>query len=308
VNQKKQENSKILVVGSSNTDMVIKAQHLPMPGETVLGGSFFMNPGGKGANQAVAIARLGGQVAFVCKTGNDIFGYQSHQLFEEEGIDISHVFSDANSPSGVALITVDERAENCIVVASGANANLLPADLAKVEEAIDIAGFILMQLEIPIETVEFVAEMAAAKNKKVILNPAPAQALSGRLLQNLHLITPNETEAELLSGIKISDRDSAEKAAKKIVEMGVDHVIITLGSKGAFVYGDGVCEMVAAWPVKAIDTTAAGDIFNGALVVALAENRSLIDAVHFACKAAAISVTRVGAQSSAPYRNEVGVF
>jgi ribokinase len=165
-----------------------------------------------------------------------------------------------------------------------------------------------MQLEIPIETVEFVAEMAAAKNKKVILNPAPAQTLSSRLLQNLYIITPNETEAELISGVKIWDRDSAEQAAKEIVKMGVDHVIITLGSKGAFVYGDGVCEMVAARTVKAIDTTAAGDIFNGALAVALAENRSLADAVHFACKAAAISVTRIGAQSSAPYRNEVDIF
>jgi ribokinase len=308
VNQKKQKNSKILIVGSSNTDMVIKTKHLPRPGETVLGGSFFMNPGGKGANQAVAIARLGGQIAFVCKTGSDIFGHQSHQLFEEEGIDISYVFSDPDSPSGVALITVDENAENCIVVASGANANLLPADLAKVEEAIDTAGLIVMQLEIPVETVEFVAEMAAAKNKKVILNPAPAQTLSSRLLRNLYIITPNETEAELLSGIKISGRDSIEKAAKKIVEMGVDHVIVTLGSRGAFVYGDGLCEMVAARTVKAIDTTAAGDIFNGALAVALAENRSLIEAVHFACKAAAISVTRIGAQSSAPRRNEVDIF
>jgi ribokinase len=288
--------------------MVIKARHLPRPGETVLGGSFFMNPGGKGANQAVAIARLGGQIAFVCKTGSDIFGHQSHQLFEEEGIDVSYVFSDPNTPSGVALITVDEHAENCIVVASGANANLLPADLAKVEEAIDAADLILMQLEIPIETVEFVAEMASAKNKKVILNPAPAQALSNRLLKNLYIVTPNETEAELLSGIKISDQDSVERAAKKIVGLGVDHVIITLGSKGAFVYGDGVCEMVAARTVEAIDTTAAGDIFNGALAVALAENCALINAVRFACKAAAISVTRIGAQSSAPYRNEVDIF
>jgi ribokinase len=308
VSQKKQKNSRILVVGSSNTDMVIKTRHLPRPGETVLGGSFFMNPGGKGANQAVAIARLGGQIAFICKTGSDIFGHQSHQLFEEEGIDTSYVFSDSNSPSGVALITVDENAENCIVVASGANANLSPADLAKVEEAIDVADFVLLQLEIPIETVAFVAEMASAKNKKVILNPAPAQVLSNQLLQNLYIITPNETEAELISGIKISDQDSAEKAAKKIVELGVNHVIITLGSKGAFVYGDGVCEIVAARTVKAIDTTAAGDIFNGALVVALAENRSLIDAVQFACKAAAISVTRIGAQSSAPYRNELDIF
>lgn len=299
---------KILVVGSSNTDMVIKTRHLPRAGETVLGGSFFMNPGGKGANQAVAIARLGGQIAFICKTGSDIFGHQAHQLFEEEGIDISYVFSDSNSPSGVALITVDEHAENCIVVASGANANLLPADLAKAEDAIDAADFILMQLEVPIETVEFVAEMAAKKNKKIILNPAPAQALSASLLKNLYIITPNETEAELISGIKISDSETACEAARKIVEMGVDHVIITLGSKGALAYGSGICEMIPAIKVKAVDTTAAGDIFNGALTVALAENRSLTEAVHFACKAAAISVTRIGAQSSAPYRNEVDIF
>jgi ribokinase len=308
VNPKNLKNSKILVVGSSNTDMVIKTKHLPRAGETVLGGTFFMNPGGKGANQAVAIARLGGQIAFICKTGSDIFGHQSHQLFEEEGINVSYVFSDSNSPSGVALITVDENAENCIVVASGANANLFPKDIAMVEEAINEAEFVLMQLEIPIETVTFVAEKAASKNKKVILNPAPAQPLSKHLLENLYIITPNETEAELISGIKITDIDSACEAAKKIVSMGVDNVVVTLGSKGAFVCGESICEMVSSVKVKALDTTAAGDIFNGALTVALAENRSLIDAVRFACKAAAISVTRIGAQSSAPYRNEVDAF
>jgi ribokinase len=298
---------KILVVGSSNTDMVIKTKHLPRAGETVLGGSFFMNPGGKGANQAVAIARLGGQVAFICKTGSDVFGHQSHQLFEEEGINISYVFSDAGTPSGVALITVDDNAENCIVVASGANANLSPNDIASVEEAIEEADFILMQLEIPLETVEYVAGKAYGKNKKVILNPAPARVLTKDLLQHLYLITPNETEAELLSGIKISDPYSACQAAKKITAQGVDNVVITLGAKGAFVYGGGVCEMVPACKVNAVDTTAAGDIFNGALTIALAENRSLIEAVRFACKAAAISVTRIGAQASAPYRNEVDV-
>ena len=298
----------ILVVGSSNTDMMIKTEHLPRPGETVLGGSFFMNPGGKGANQAVAVARLGGQIAFICKTGSDIFGHQSHQLFEEEGIDTSYIFSDTKNPSGVALITVDENAENCIVVASGANANLSPDNLAKAESAVDEAEFVLMQLEIPIETVEFVADMAYKKNKKVILNPAPAQKLSKELLQNLYLITPNETEAELISGIKISDEQSITEAAKKIADMGVDNVIITLGSKGAFVYSDQASEFVPSVKVKAIDTTAAGDIFNGALVVALAESRSLIDSVRFACKASAISVTRIGAQSSAPYRNEVDIF
>lgn len=298
----------ILVVGSSNTDMVIKAAHLPRPGETILGGTFFMNPGGKGANQAVAIARLGGSVTFICKTGSDIFGHQSQQLFEEEGINTSYVFSDSGNPSGVALITVDEKAENCIVVASGANAHLLPSDLAKAEDAIEQADLILMQLEIPMETVCFVADIAGQKGKRVILNPAPAQPLPTDLLRHLYLITPNETEAEMITGVKITDEPSAGEAARILSEMGVQHIIITLGAKGALIYSEGKAEMVPALKVKAVDTTAAGDVFNGALTVALSEGRNLKEAVRFACKASAISVTRVGAQSSAPYRNEVDIF
>lgn len=298
----------ILVVGSSNTDMVIKAAHLPRPGETILGGTFFMNPGGKGANQAVAIARLGGPVTFICKTGSDIFGHQSQQLFEEEGINTSYVFSDSGNPSGVALITVDEKAENCIVVASGANANLLPSDLEKAEEAIERADLVLMQLEVPMETVCFVADIAWQKGKKVILNPAPAHPLPADLLRHLYLITPNETEAEMITGVKITDESSAGEAARALSGMGVQHVIITLGSKGALIYSNGKAEMVPALKVGAVDTTAAGDVFNGALTVALSEGRSLKEAARFACKASAISVTRVGAQSSAPYRNEVDIF
>ena len=298
----------ILVVGSSNTDMVIKAAHLPRPGETILGGTFFMNPGGKGANQAVAIARLGGPVTFICKTGSDIFGHQSQQLFEEEGINTSYVFSDSGTPSGVALITVDEKAENCIVVASGANANLLPSDLEKAEEAIERADLVLMQLEVPMETVCFVADIAWQKGKKVILNPAPAHPLPADLLRHLYLITPNETEAEMITGVKITDESSAGEAARALSGMGVQHVIITLGSKGALIYSNGKAEMVPALKVEAVDTTAAGDVFNGALTVALSEGRSLKEAARFACKASAISVTRVGAQSSAPYRNEVDIF
>ena len=298
----------ILVVGSCNTDMVIKAAHLPRPGETILGGTFFMNPGGKGANQAVAIARLGGSVTFICKTGSDIFGHQSQQLFEEEGINTSYVFSDSGNPSGVALITVDEKAENCIVVASGANANLLPSDLAKAEEAIELADLILMQLEVPMETVCFVADIAWQKGKKVILNPAPAHPLPADLLHHLYLITPNETEAEMITGVKITDDISAVEAARVLSGMGVQHVIITLGSKGALICSDGEAEIVPALKVEAVDTTAAGDVFNGALTVALSEGRSLKESVRFACKASAISVTRVGAQSSAPYRNEVDIF
>ena len=267
-----------------------------------------MNPGGKGANQAVAVARLGGTGLVFCKTGSDIFGHQSQRLFEEEGIDTSYIFSDPKNPSGVALITVDAHAENCIVVASGANANLLPTDLAKAEEAIEQAELILMQLEIPMDTVEFVAKTAWKKNKRVILNPAPAQPLSAALLRHLYMITPNETEAEMISGVKITDEVSAEKAAQVIMEMGVQNVIITLGSKGALIYCDSMVDMVPAIKVEAVDTTAAGDIFNGALTVALAEGRDLREAVRFACKASAISVTRVGAQSSAPYRNEVDIF
>lgn len=299
---------KILVVGSSNTDMVIKTEHLPRPGETVLGGTFFMNPGGKGANQAVAIARLGGYVSFICKTGSDIFGHQSQQLFEEEGIDTSYIFSDSKNPSGVALITVDAHAENCIVVASGANAALLPSDLASAVEAIEEADLVLLQLEIPMDTVEYVAEAAYRKGKKVILNPAPAQALSPSLLRHLSIITPNEMEAEMISGIRITDENSAREAARAIVGMGVGCVIITLGAKGALIHCDGADEFIPALKVEAVDTTAAGDVFNGALTVALAEERSLAEAVRFACKASAISVTRVGAQSSAPYRIEVDIF
>lgn len=298
----------ILVVGSTNTDMVIKAAHLPRPGETILGGTFFMNPGGKGANQAVAIARLGAPVTFICKTGTDIFGHQSQQLFEAEGINTSYVFSDPQNPSGVALISVDDKAENCIVVASGANANLTPEDLKKAEEAIDQCDIVLLQLEIPMETVEYVAKIAFEKGKKVILNPAPAQPLSAELLSHLYLITPNETEAEMISDVKITDEASANEAAQVLSEKGVQNVIITLGSKGALVYSNGESEVVPAYKVKAIDTTAAGDVFNGALTVALSEGRDLKEASRFGCKASAISVTRSGAQSSAPYRNEVDIF
>lgn len=297
----------ILVVGSSNTDMVVRSSHLPRPGETVLGGTFLMNPGGKGANQAVAVARLGGQVTFICKVGSDIFGHQARQLFEEEGIDMTYVCTDTEHPSGVALITVDDRAENCIVVASGANAHLLPADLAGIEKVLDRTEIILVQLEIPIETVEYVASLARERGKKLILNPAPACPLSRELLECLYLITPNETEAEMISGVKIVDETSAVEAAARIAELGVGHVMITLGSKGALVYSEGVATRIPAYDIQAVDTTAAGDVFNGALAVSLSEGHSLTEAARFACKASALSISRVGAQASVPYRNELDV-
>ena len=296
---------KILVVGSTNTDMVIKASHLPRPGETVLGGVFLMNAGGKGANQAVAAARLGAQVTFVCKTGNDIFGQQSKQLFTDEGIDSKYVFSDSEHPSGVALISVDAQGENCIVVASGANACLLPDDLKKAMDAIEQSDIVLMQLEIPMETIEYVANIAHSNGKIVILNPAPALPLNKSLLQNVTILTPNETEASMISGVTVTDTKSACDAARVICAMGVQTVIITLGAKGALIYTNEFQKEIPTEKVEAIDATAAGDVFNGALALALAENKQITDAVNFACKAASISVTRIGAQASAPYKNEL---
>ena len=295
----------ILVVGSSNTDMVIKADHLPLPGETLIGGHFFMNPGGKGANQAVAAARCGGDVTFITKIGNDIFGREAIQLFKNEGINTSYIFSSEHHPSGVALITVDNKGENTIVVASGANANLTEKDIRSAQTAIDNSPIVLMQLEIPIETVSYVAEAAKQKNKIVVLNPAPACALTDDLLRNISIITPNETEAEVLTGINVRDMDGAMRAAENLSMKGVPTVIITLGSRGALVLHESTFTIIPAMVVDAVDTTAAGDVFNGVLVAALAEGKSIIDAVVFACTAATISVTKLGAQASAPRRNEI---
>jgi ribokinase len=297
--------NRITVIGSSNTDMVIKTHKLPTPGETVLGGKFFMNPGGKGANQAVAAARLGGKVTFVAKTGNDIFGKQSRHLFEDENINIDCLFTDNEYPSGVALITVDSKAENCIVVAPGANGNLIKSDIDNSKTEILASEIILMQLEIPIETVVYATQMAWSAGKKVIINPAPAAKLPEEIYKMLYMLTPNESEAELLTGIKVTNIETAEKAANKIREWGTDIVIITMGSRGALLCTQNGSKLIAAPKVEAVDTTAAGDVFNGALTVAVSEGFDLEKSVEFANKAAAISVTRLGAQSSAPYWKEI---
>ena len=297
---------KIVVIGSTNTDMVVKAARIPAPGETILGGRFLMNPGGKGANQAVAAARLGGEVVFIAKVGNDLFGREARTLFAKEGICTDYVLTDNTEPSGVALIMVDAKGENCISVASGANGALSAEDIEVARGAIEKAGVLLMQLETPVETVLCAARWASAKGVPVVLNPAPACELPDGLLKCLSMITPNETEAELLTGVKVTDEMSAARAAKALCSTGVKRVVITMGSKGAFVYADGEGMIVPAVKVKAVDTTAAGDVFNGALAVALTEDHPLAAAISFAAKAAAISVTRMGAQASAPYRNEIG--
>ena len=295
----------IVIIGSSNTDMVIKSPHLPAPGETILGGTFFMNAGGKGANQAVAAARLGGHVSFIAKVGKDIFGKEAILLFKKEGIDISSVLKDKKNPSGVALITVDDKGENCISVASGANAALTPANVKKFKSKIEEASILLMQLETPLDTISFAASHAAMHGVRIIINPAPAAPLPDELLSKLSVITPNEKEAEMLTGVPVIDVSSAEKAARLLYEKGVGSIIITMGSKGALLLHENKCSLVETVKVDAVDTTAAGDVFNGALAVALSEGKNMEDAVRFACRVASISVTRLGAQSSAPYLHEL---
>lgn len=297
---------KIVVIGSTNTDMVIKTIHLPLPGETILGGEFLMNPGGKGANQAVTASRLGGDVAFISKTGNDIFGEQSVENLSREGVNTENIVVDPENPSGVALITVDSRAENCIVVAPGSNMTLKPDDIDKAIKQIEMADIVLLQLEIPIETVEYTAQIAFRNEKRVILNPAPAQKLSDSILKTIYILTPNETEAEILTGVKVTNTDTAKKAAQILLKKSVEIVIITMGANGAFVHTNSLSELIPAPEVKAVDTTAAGDTFNGALAVAVSEGFNIREAVQFANKAASIAVTRLGAQTSTPYRSEVG--
>ena len=299
---------RILVVGSSNTDMIIKLDRIPRPGETILGGAFVIAAGGKGANQAVGAARAGGQVIFIARVGQDMFGEQAVAGLVKDGINADHVTRDKTSPSGVALIFVAKDGENSIAVAGGANANLSNADVRKAKAAFAGASVLVMQLETPLESVQAAADLAAKAGVRVILNPAPAQPLPDKLLKCVSILTPNETEAELLTGIAVSDAATAAAAAAKLCVRGVQTVIITLGARGAYVATESGGQLVPGFKVKAVDTTAAGDIFNGALAVAIAEGKPLELAVRFANAAAAISVTRLGAQPSAPTRREIERF
>ncbi len=300
----------IVVIGSSNTDMVVKAPHLPAAGETVLGGRFMMNAGGKGANQAVAAARYGGRVVFVGRVGEDMFGRQTLAAMREDGIDTSYVAVDSENASGVALISVNAEGENSIVVASGANMALGRADIDRAAEEIRAADVVLMQLEVPVAAVEYAAEIAAEAGVPVILNPAPAPAkpLPASLLSHVDTITPNRSEAARISGVEVTDMAAARRAAEAIHAMGVRNVVITLGGDGSLVYDGTRFEHVEAVRVEAVDTTAAGDTFNGVLACCMAEGRSLVEAAREASVAAAISVTRMGAQTAAPTRAEVEAF
>ena len=278
-------NKRILVIGSSNTDMTAKTQELPRPGETVLGGVFTMGAGGKGANQAVAAQRLGGNVQFICKVGQDMFGDNAIEHYKKEGLDTSGILRSL-LPSGVALIYVDSHAENCIVVASGAN---------------------LLQLESPIPTVLKAAKMAHEAGATVVLNPAPACALPEEIFRYIDLFIPNETELSTFSGLPVTDKETAEVAAKAMQQKGVGKLIVTMGSKGALICDGGPATFVPAHKVKAVDTTAAGDTFCGALCVAVSEGKSLKEAVEFACAASALTVQKMGAQNSIPFRKDINI-
>jgi ribokinase len=296
---------RVLVVGSSNTDMIIRVPRIPRPGETVLGGEFAMAPGGKGANQAVAAARAGGRVTFVARIGDDLFGREALEGFGRDGIDTRFVLTTPGAPSGIALITVDERGENCISVASGANALLSAADVERAGEAFAPADIVLLQLESPLETVAAAAREAAKRGVPVILNPAPARDLGDDLLRLITVLTPNELEAELLTGMAVRDERSAREAALRLRGRGPGTVVVTLGERGVYALSEGFDGPAPAFRVRALDTTAAGDVFNGALAVALAEKRPLPEALRFAQAAAAMSVSRPGAQPSAPARAEI---
>lgn len=299
------QSRRIVVVGSSGTDMIIRVERIPRPGETLIGGEFAMAAGGKGANQAVSAARAGGDVTFVARVGRDNFGEQSIAGFVSDGIDVQHVLRDGKAPSGIALIFVAKDGENSIAVSSGANARLTPADVRRARSVFNGAAVLIVQLESPLATVQAAVSIAVRNGLQVILNPAPARALPDSQLRQVSILTPNETEAELLTGVKVNSDAAAAKASAILRRRGVQTVILTLGARGAFVATEGGTQLVSGFKVKAVDTTAAGDVFNGALAVALAEQRPLQQAVRFANAAAAIAVTRLGAQPSAPSRRQI---
>jgi len=303
-----QNKPKIVVVGSSNMDLVVKSSRIPSKGETILGGDFIMTPGGKGANQAVAAAKLGAEMYFVAKLGDDIFGRQSLSNFQKVGIKTDYVEQTKEAPSGVALITVDDAGDNMIVVAPGANLKLSPEDVNKARLVIASSGAVVAQLEVPLETVECAAKLANDAGVPFILDPAPAQKLSDEFLRVVDVLTPNETEAEILTGIKVTDENSAKVAAKNLLDCGVKAVILTMGSKGYILATKDGVEFVPSIKVDAVDATAAGDAFTGSLAVGLAQGKTLEAAALFANYVAALSVTKMGAQSSMPNAEQVENF
>lgn len=300
--------TRIMVVGSSNTDMVVKTGHLPAPGETVIGGEFVSVPGGKGANQAVAAARLGAEVIFVARVGSDLFGDASLRSFERERLVTDYVVRDPERPSGVALIFVNDSGENMIAVAPGSNGALSPEDVDRAAGMLPECDALIVQLEVPVETVGHAVRLAHDLGVRVILNPAPARPLPKELLAMVDVLTPNESEARHLLGLQTDQPADDPSVLRRFVDMGVKSVILTLGARGVLAVTPNEHRLIRAPKVRAVDTTAAGDAFTGALGVALSSGMDIWDASSFACRSAAISVTRLGAQCSMPTREEVEAF
>lgn len=300
--------SSIVVIGSSNIDMVLQLSHIPKAGETVGGGVFSQVNGGKGANQAVAAARAGGNVSFVSCVGNDSFGNNAIQQFKADRIDTAYMVQTEKAATGIALIFVSESGENSIGVGPGANYQLLPQHIDNAQTVIASAEIALLQLEVPLETVAYAIKKAKQLGTKVLLNPAPAQPLSDGLLKMVDILVVNETEGEILSGQQLTSPEDIPAIAARLQAKGPETVILTLGANGAYVLSGEENHRITAFEVKAVDSTAAGDVFCGTLAVALAEGKDVKEATLFASAAAAISVTRLGAQPSAPSKGEVLEF
>ncbi len=299
---------KLVVLGSINADHILNLESFPTPGETVTGSQYQVAFGGKGANQAVAAGRSGADIAFIACTGDDDTGERVRQQLSSDNIDVAPVSVITGESTGVALIFVNGEGENVIGIHAGANAALSVARVEAQRELIRQASALLMQLESPVESVLAAARIAHENNTIVALNPAPARELSDELLALVDIITPNETEAEKLTGIRVNSEEDASNAAQVLHTKGIETVIITLGSRGVWASVKGEGRRIPGFKVKAIDTIAAGDTFNGALMTALLEKHALDDAIRFAHAAAAIAVTRKGAQPSVPWRNEIDDF
>ncbi|TMX33233.1 ribokinase [Vibrio sp. Hep-1b-8] len=300
--------NKLVVLGSVNADHVLQVPSFPRPGETLHGRNYQVIPGGKGANQAVAAARLNADTGFIACVGDDAFGINIRENFKMDRINIAGVKMEPNCPTGIAMIQVSDSGENSICISAEANAKLTAEAIESDLERIRGARFLLMQLETPMCGIEKAASVAKSAATNVILNPAPARELSDQLLACVDVITPNETEAEVLTGITVTDDESAQAAANALHRKGIEIVLITLGAKGVWLSENGRGELISGFKVDATDTTAAGDTFNGALVTGLLEDLPLKSAIKFAHAAAAISVTRFGAQTSIPTREEVDTF
>ncbi|WP_434644213.1 ribokinase [Klebsiella sp. I138] len=299
---------KLVVLGSINADHILNLESFPTPGETVTGHHYQVAFGGKGANQAVAAGRSGADIAFIACTGDDDIGERVRRQLERDNIDVAPVRAVKDQSTGVALIFVNAEGENVIGIHAGANAALSVAQVEAEKARIAGAQALLMQLESPLESVLAAAKIAHQHQTTVVLNPAPARELSDELLSLVDIITPNETEAEKLTGIRVENDDDAANAARALHQKGIGIVMITLGSRGVWVSQEGEGRRIAGFKVQAIDTIAAGDTFNGAVVTALLEGTALDDAIRFAHAAAAIAVTRKGAQPSVPWREEIDEF